>query len=59
MFEDYTIVKNAVLIYLFIIIFLIFLKPDLFRDEDKKKKAYFIAVFIAFFSFYFTMNQYT
>ena len=57
MFEDYTILKNAVLIYLFIIIFLIFLKPELFRDEDKKKKAYFIAVFIGFFSFYFTMNH--
>ena len=57
MFQDYSILKNAILIYLFIIIFLIFLKPELFRNEDKKKKAYFITVFIAFFSFYFTMNH--
>ena len=58
MLEDYTIVKNAILVYLMIILLLFFLKPDIFNDTDKKRKAYIIAFVVSFFSFYFTLYQY-
>lgn len=58
MLEDYTIVKNAALVYLLIIVLLYYLKPEIFDDPYEKKKAYIIAFFVSFFSFYFTLYQY-
>ena len=55
--EDYRIVKNASLLFLLVIVLLVFLKPEVFRNPRRKKVAYFVTIFASIFAFYFALYQ--
>lgn len=53
-----SILTKSILTYIIIFFTLICIKPDLFRDLNNKKFTYFLTIFIAIFSFYYSLINY-